>query len=115
MILRRACFAVVGILAVLVLYDTSLSPVARAATLVWSDEFNGSAVDPGNWTFETGGGGWGNKELEYYTNGANASVAGGSLTIEARSERVRANKYTSSRLKTQGKREFKFGHIEGIL
>src|SRR5690349_9562719 len=62
------------------------APSAQAQTwnLVWSDEFNGSSVNTANWTFETGGGGWGNQELENYTNGANASVANGILTITAR-------------------------------
>jgi hypothetical protein len=35
--------------------------------LVWSDEFSGTAIDHANWKFETGAGGWGNNELEYYT------------------------------------------------
>ena len=50
-------------------------------TLTWSDEFDGpdgSGVDPNNWSFDTGGSGWGNQELEYYTSGtANAVVTGG--------------------------------------
>src|SRR4051794_811009 len=57
---------------------------------VWSDEFNGSgAVSSSNWKYETGGGGWGNAELEYYQGGsANANQAGGILTIQARKESV---------------------------
>src|SRR5689334_18169843 len=59
-------------------------PAAQTTwNLVWSDEFNGSSVDQSNWTFETGGSGNGNHELEYYTNGQNASVANGALTITA--------------------------------
>ena len=50
-------------------------------TLTWSDEFNlpdGSPVDPTKWSYETGGGGWGNGEREYYTSGtANAVIQGG--------------------------------------
>src|ERR1035438_8088399 len=48
-------------------------PAAPAWKLVWSDEFNGpngSAVDSNKWVTETGGGGWGNNELEYYTSRA---------------------------------------------
>ena len=44
---------------------------AQTWNLVWSDEFNGSSVDRNKWTFEVGGHGWGNNELEYYTNGNN--------------------------------------------
>ena len=63
----------------------TLPRVADAQTwqLVWSDEFNGTSVNTANWNFETGGGGWGNHELQYYTNGANATVANGILTITA--------------------------------
>jgi hypothetical protein len=41
--------------------------------LVWSDEFSGSSIDPSNWTYDTGGGGWGNNELEFYTSRSNNS------------------------------------------
>ena len=40
-------------------------------SLVWSDEFNGSSLSQGNWTYETGGGGWGNNELQTYRDGTN--------------------------------------------
>ena len=43
----------------------------NAAALTWADDFDGpagSAPDPGKWVRETGGSGWGNQELEYYTN-----------------------------------------------
>ena len=56
-------------------------------TLTWSDEFNGadgSAVDASKWIHDVGGSGWGNSELEYYTNGTqNAVVQGGNLVITA--------------------------------
>jgi len=83
--------------------------------LVWSDEFNGTSVNTSNWTFETGGGGWGNNELQYYTNGNNATVSGGILTIEARRENVGGMAYTSTRIKTQGKRQFTYGRLEARL
>jgi beta-glucanase (GH16 family) len=78
--------------------------------LVWSDEFDsadGSLPDAKKWKHDIGGNGWGNHELEYYTNRtANASVRAGKLEITARredytgSDRV-ARQYTSARLKTQ--------------
>src|SRR5208283_725519 len=53
--------------------------------LVWSDEFNspdGSLPDPAKWTYDLGGEGWGNEELEFYTNHPqNAHVASGNLVI----------------------------------
>ncbi|CAG2102750.1 unnamed protein product [Medioppia subpectinata] len=65
---------------------------------VWRDDFNGNSLNLSNWKFETGGGGWGNNELEYYTNGQNADVCNGSLTITAKVENVGCENFTSSRL-----------------
>ncbi|HEU5054552.1 MAG TPA: family 16 glycosylhydrolase [Hanamia sp.] len=81
-------------------------------SLVWSDEFNGSAVNTDNWNFETGGGGWGNNELENYTNSTkNAFITnGGYLVIEARKEDD--GTYTSARMQTKGKREFTYGRMD---
>lgn len=92
------------------------TPGVSYNTLVWSDEFNGTSVDPSNWTFETGIGmnGWGNQELEYYRS-QNATVSGGLLLIQARKESYRGSSYTSARMKTQGKREFQYGRFEARL
>ena len=77
------------------------------STLVWSDEFNGSTINSANWSFETGGGGWGNNELENYTNRTeNARISNGALVIEARRENFGGSAYTSARMKTQGKQSF---------
>jgi len=77
------------------------------STLVWSDEFNGSTINSANWSFETGGGGWGNNELENYTNRPeNARISNGMLVIEARRENFGGSAYTSARMKTQGKQSF---------
>jgi beta-glucanase (GH16 family) len=88
--------------------------------LVWSDEFEGPAnqkPDASKWVFETGGNGWGNNELEYYTsNATNASLDGnGSLVITARSETYQNRNYTSARLKTQGKFEHTYGRFEARI
>jgi beta-glucanase (GH16 family) len=95
----------------------AVAPPAHAQTwnLVWSDEFNGTSINAGNWNFEVGGGGWGNHELEYYTNGANASIQNGALVIEARRENVGGMSYTSSRMTTKGKREFTYGKLEARI
>ena len=83
--------------------------------LVWSDEFNYKGLpDSTKWTAETGGHGWGNNELQYYTKGRkeNARVENGMLTIEARKESYQEKKYTSARLITKGKGDFQYGRID---
>ncbi len=79
-------------------------------TLKWSDEFNGTGLNIASWNYETGGGGWGNHESEVYTSDtANVHVENGKLVIKAIGN---SGNYTSSRLTTQGKEEFKFGLID---
>jgi len=88
------------------------------STLIWSDEFNGNSLDGSKWTCEIGNGssGWGNNELQYYTNrGENVSVHDGALHITARRESYNGFNYTSARLKTQDKFYFKYGHVEARL
>ena len=82
-------------------------------TLVWSDEFNGKSLNSANWTYETGGSGWGNNELEYYTNSENnAFLTGGNLVIEARKETFGTNNYTSARITTEDKKTFTYVRID---
>jgi beta-glucanase (GH16 family) len=92
--------------------------------LVWSDEFdgrNGSGIDSSKWVIETGGGGWGNKELEYYTERpVNLLVQNGDLVIRAIKEKYTgpegvARDYTSGRMKTQGKFSQKYGRFEARI
>jgi beta-glucanase (GH16 family) len=84
--------------------------------LAWSDEFNGSGIDAANWKFETGGGGWGNNELEYYTNRSeNALINSGNLLIIARKESFSGSNYTSARIKTQGLKHWTYGKIEARI
>ena len=80
--------------------------------LAWSDEFEGTQVDQSKWNFQVGGDGWGNGEAQYYTDGANSSLADGNLIIEARQETVGSNNYTSSRMNTANKGDFLYGRIE---
>ncbi|TDX01162.1 family 16 glycosylhydrolase [Dinghuibacter silviterrae] len=83
-------------------------------TLAWSDEFNtGHTLDPNSWNYEQGGSGWGNQELENYTNRIqNAFLSSGVLVIEARQESYGGNNYTSARLDTYGKHSFTHGRID---
>ena len=52
---------------------------AQCWNLVWQDEFEGSTLDLAKWEYQTGGGGWGNNELQYYTEGNNVTISNGSL------------------------------------
>jgi len=108
--------------------------------LVWSDEFDGpdgSAPDRAWWTYDlgVGGDGWGNRELEYYTNRPeNVSIEGGNLVIAARHETFRGpadpvsarqqgagaapmttREYTSARIKTQGLFSQAYGRFEARI
>ncbi|HUI40945.1 MAG TPA: glycoside hydrolase family 16 protein [Terriglobia bacterium] len=109
--------------------------------LMWSDEFNGpdgSAPDPAKWTYDIGvdGNGWGNQELEYYTQStANVVVRGGNLVITAVREKYSgptaapagepgaspaapvtvSRDYTSTRIKTEGLFAQAYGRIEARI
>jgi len=95
---------------------TSTKPVQGANytynDLVWEDDFNtDGAPNPANWTYDLGAGGWGNQEVQTYTNNSeNAKVEGGSLIITAKSNG--SGGYTSARLKSQGLFEFTYGRVE---
>ncbi|MDH7451936.1 glycoside hydrolase family 16 protein [Luteimonas composti] len=101
-------------------------PAATSRVLVWADEFE--TIDAASWSFETGGHGWGNQELQYYTDGGNAfiqcdTLAGSRvLVIEARrgapagaSCWYGACQYSSSRMVTRGRQEFRHGRIEARM
>lgn len=98
-------------------------PAARW-TLVWGDEFSGpdgTLPDPKKWTYDIGGKGWGNQELESYTKRpANARIEKGNLVITALSENYTGadgvtREYTSARLKTQGLFSQAYGRIEARI
>ena len=80
-------------------------------SLTWSDEFSGAEINTDNWGYEIGGSGWGNNELQYHTN-RNAYLKDGLLVLRAQQESYGGRSYTSSRLKTQGKQNFKYGRID---
>ncbi len=85
--------------------------------LLWSDEFEDDEINLNDWTFELGNGcphlcGWGNQELQHYTK-ENHRLQDGVLIIEAK--KSNQNTYTSTRIKTEGKREFTYGRIEARI
>lgn len=90
-------------------YKTELTHEGYA--LVWNDEFTETTLNSENWKHETGGGGWGNHELEYY-QAANTKVKDGYLTITAKKESAGGMSYTSSRIVSAGKKDFKYGRID---
>lgn len=86
--------------------------------IAWHDEFDGSELDLKNWTFDIGGGGWGNQEWEAYTNRPeNVRVEDGMLVIEAREEPelIAGRNYSSARIKTQGLHAWQYGRIEARI
>lgn len=89
--------------------------VASDWRLVWSDEFDYSGLpDPEKWTYAVGGHGWGNQELQYYTENRleNARVEAGHLVITARREEWEGNRYTSARVISRGRGDFLHGRFE---
>ena len=83
--------------------------------LLWSDEFDGNALDTANWNYEIGNGdnGWGNGEAQYYTNSEdNVKVQDGNLVITAKRESESGFDFTSARITTKDKFEFTYGRIE---
>ena len=121
-----------------------VNPVADAAPkktlkLLWSDEFNGkkgTLPSTKTWSFEIGGGGWGNSERQYYTNKASNVSMDGSGRLVITAQRI-ANEYaeqvgevggtedilnrcsecqfTSARIKTARKVSFMYGRIEARM
>src|SRR6266480_2759035 len=88
---------------------------SRHDRLVWGDEFNYTGLpDSSKWNYDVGGHGWGNNELQFYTSKRleNARVENGNLVIEARKENWHTNHYTSARLVTKGKGDWKYGRME---
>ena len=100
------------------------APATPQYRMVWNDEFNGadgSSPDPAKWTFDTGGNGWGNNELETYTTRPqNVQQKGGNLVITAVKEDFtgvdgNARHYTSGRIKTQGLFAQSYGRFEARM
>lgn len=98
--------------------STTTLPVDKGwtfeATPSWTEDFNYSGKpDTTKWGYDLGGSGWGNNELEYYTNSTNNdSVANGVLSITARKQSYSGMNYTSARLITNNKFDFLYGRVE---
>lgn len=84
-------------------------------TLVWGDEFDYTGLpDTNKWDYDVGGHGWGNSELQYYTENRseNARVVNGVLIIEAHQESFQGRNYTSARVISKNKGDWKYGRFE---
>jgi beta-glucanase (GH16 family) len=107
-----------------VVYPDPVRATSSQWSLTWSDEFssaNGSAPDPSKWTYDLGGKGWGNQELETYTSRTqNAQIQNGNLVITALQENYTGadgitRNYTSARLKTQTLFTQAYGRFEARI
>lgn len=100
------------IIGIFLLLHFPLFTQAQEYELVWSDEFTDSLSS--DWAYDIGGHGWGNNELQYYTN-SNTTVSDGTLKITVKKELFGTNQYTSSRIKTQGSQAWKYGRFEARI
>lgn len=99
----------------LALFLIPLFASSQTRELVWSDEFNYEGLpDTAKWNYDVGGNGWGNNELQYYANARlkNSRVENGNLIIEAHYEFFSGKSYSSARLITKNKGDWKYGYIE---
>jgi len=92
------------------------APSLAAYSLVWSDEFDGTSLDAGDWTIDIGDGcpdlcGWGNAELQYY-RAENVAVSGGNLILTARRQSFGGRQFTSGKVHTRDKHAFLYGRME---
>lgn len=84
--------------------------------LVWSDEFRGTNLDTSSWNYEVGAGGWGNNELQNYTDREdNVYLSDDCLHIKAKREYYAGSQFTSGRIQTKKKRYFKYGKMEARI
>ncbi|GJQ62371.1 MAG: glycosyl hydrolase family 16 [Melioribacteraceae bacterium] len=122
--IRTTLLAVTGFLFLFTMIscDSSTDPEIPEYQLVWSDEFNGQAgesPDSTKWTYDigTGDNGWGNQELQYYTDRPeNVSLDGdGNLVITAIREAFGGQAFSSARIKTQGLFEQTYGRFEARI
>ncbi|WP_444936411.1 discoidin domain-containing protein [Microbulbifer sp. JMSA004] len=93
---------------------TIVSSMANSKTLVWEDNFDGDTIDTSVWTYDVGNSGWGNNELQNYTDDSdNAYIEDGNLIIQAVEESD--GSFSSARLKSLGRLTYKYGTIEARI
>ena len=120
---RKALILSMFLLVVLGCENDDTQTVARLTTLVWEDNFDvDGAPDPNRWDYDLGDGteqglpGWGNEELQYYTDRPeNATIQNGVLLITAREESFEGAPFTSARLSTKDLFEQQYGRFEARI
>ena len=124
--ISKLLFGAVTLLIVSSCKKDDLNPSIEGYTLEWSDEFNGSSISTVNWVHEIGDGtdyglpvGWGNNELQFYTNASQNSYLedisddNAALVIEATESA--SGEYHSAKLTTSGLRSFRYGKIDARI
>lgn len=125
--LKRILLPVIFLPAFFACSDNDVDPIDRVDVpegyvLVWHDEFDGNTIDPQKWTFETGDGtefglpvGWGNNELQIYTNNEeNARIEqdGDVSALVITALKHGENDFTSAKLTTNGLFSMRFGRVD---
>ncbi|MEQ8702918.1 MAG: family 16 glycosylhydrolase [Phaeodactylibacter sp.] len=89
--------------------------------LIWADEFDGTVLDTNNWSYDIGDGcpdlcGWGNNEWQFYTDAPeNIRVENGLLVITGREDSTAFSDFTSAKIISQGKADFRYGRFEARM
>lgn len=100
-------------------YKQNKAPTVQAADeyeVVWEDNFDGNSLDRSIWNVEQNGDGGGNQELQYYRDSTdNIQVSDGTLKIKGLRQSYGGKNYTSGRINTRGKAEFRYGKIEARI
>ncbi len=110
---RIAPFLIAALLAILGACAKEAPNQYKGYALDWQDEFNGKAIKNEYWRHAVGGGGYGNNEMQYYTNAeANSRVEKGLLIIEARREKKAGWPYTSAKLQSLQRKSMLYGRVE---
>lgn len=106
----------ISLLIALMTIPSAMSVSRKGYTLVWQDNFDGTALNRDYWNVEINGSGCGNHELQYYIDSpANVSVRDGNLVLTARREKYEDHDFTSGRINTLGKVQFTYGIIEARI
>lgn len=117
---RNISFCVVAIL-VLCMLPCNINQIKTVQAddnyiTVWEEQFNGDSLDRSIWNVEQNGDGGGNQELQYYRDSReNIEVSNGTLKIRGLAQGYGGKGYTSGRINTKGKAEFRYGKIEARM
>lgn len=115
---RKHIYKILSILFLLLILSLSSCsqsriPVYPNYILDWSDEFNKTAIDTAKWQHIVAGGGFGNNELQFYTNKSeNSRIENGRLIIEAHRQKTAGWPYSSAKLQTLGRYSFQYGRVD---